>query len=268
MPSARPRLLEGAAVDLLQATGVPAGPRQAGDCALDIALDEAVVRRADAVVRVWQPPQPGVVLGVASRVAEELHLERCRADGLDVSRRSTGGGVVLLAPEVACFSVVTPHTRHPKTRSISGAYALAFEGLARAFRILGLEVGFERPGDVALSGRKIVGLAQARRRQATIVHGVVPVGLDRGLIGRYIAHPRTEPAYRGGRPHRDFVTTLERETGASGEGLMSRTLRALARGLCCGEAEALGRSELDGLLAEARRLVEERYGRDDWTYRL
>jgi len=175
---------------------------------------------------------------------------------------------VLLTPEVACFSVVTPHARHPKAKNISGAYALAFEGLARAFRMLGLDVSFERPGDVALSGRKIVGLAQARRRRATIVHGVVPVGLDRRLIGRYIAHPKTEPAYRAGRPHGEFVTTLERETGVSGEELMTSTLRALARGLCDGEPKAPGGSEVDGLLTEARRLVDERYGREDWTYRL
>ena len=175
---------------------------------------------------------------------------------------------MLLTQEVACFSLVTPHARHPKTRSISGAYAFAFEGLARAFGMLGLDVSFERPGDVALSGRKIVGLAQARRRQATIVHGVVPVGLDPELIGRYIAHPDTEPGYRAGRPHRDFVTTLERETDAYGEELMSSTLRALARGLCDGEPEVSGGSEIDELLTEARRLVGERYGRDDWTYRL
>jgi lipoate-protein ligase A len=163
-----------------------------------------------------------------------------------------------------------PHDLYPKAKQISGAYALAFDGLARAFRMLGLDVDFERPGDVALSGKKIVGLAQARRRDATLVHGVVPVGLDRELIEKYIAHPPAEPAYRSGRRHRDFVTTLAEETGSSGEELMRKTLSALALGLCDGEPDEVGPDELDELdelLAEARSLVDERYGRDDWSFR-
>jgi lipoate-protein ligase A len=235
--------------------------------ALDIALDETLARRAGAVVRVWSPLERAGVLGVASRAADELLLDRCRADRLPVLRRSTGGAAVLLTPEVACFSSVMPHALHPEAKRISGAYALAFEGLARAFRELGLDVDFERPGDVAVSGRKIVGLAQARRRHATLVHGVVPVGLDHGLIERYIAHPPSEPAYRSGRRHGDFVTTLAHETGASDEGLMQRALLALAHGLCGGGSAEVAPDELGEVLAEARLLVDERYGRDDWTFR-
>jgi lipoate-protein ligase A len=262
------RLLEGAAVELgrcPEAQGGPLGPRA---FALDIALDEVLVRRGSPVVRVWRPLQRVVVLGVASRAADELLLEQCRADNLPVLRRSTGGGAVLVTPDVACFSCIMPHERHPKAKQISGAYALAFEGLARAFGTLGLDVDFERPGDVALSGRKIVGLAQARRRRATLVHGVIPVGIDPELFERYIAHPESEPPYRSGRRHRDFVTTLARETGSSGEVLMRRTLSALAQGLSGAEPSAAEPDGLAELLAEARKLVDERYGRDDWTYRL
>ncbi len=284
------RLLSGPAVEFLRNIEPPSESHNAhcggGDdalgIALDIALDEALTRHAQAMVRVWCPPARAAVLGVASEAAAELLLEQCRADRLPVFRRSTGGAAVLLTREVACFSSVMPHASHPEAKSISGAYGLAFRGLARAFRTLGLDVCFERPGDVSVSGRKLVGLAQARRRHATLVHGVVPVGLDSDLIERYLAHPPAEPAYRAGRPHRDFVTTLARETGASGEELMRRTLRALALGLSGGEpAEVgpgpsghdsdptlqVGPDALGELLGEARRLVDERYGRDDWTYR-
>jgi lipoate-protein ligase A len=262
-----PRLLEGAAAELGRSSIATNGLNRAQAFALDIALDEVLVRRDSAVVRVWRPPERAAVLGVASRAADELLLERCRTDNLPVLRRSTGGGAVLVTPEVACFSCIMPHARHPEAKQISGAYALAFEGLARAFRMLGLDVNFERPGDVALSGKKIVGLAQARRRNATLVHGVVPVELDSESIERYIAHPPSEPPYRSGRRHRDFLTTLARETGSSGEELMQRTLHALARGLCDGEPVVSERDELNGLLVEARSLVDERYGRNDWSFR-
>jgi len=270
--SASPLLLEGGAAEILDSAPTPRGPDRAPASspgfALDIALDEVLARRDRAVVRVWRPEERAVVLGVASRAADELFLDLCRSDRLAVLRRSTGGGAVLVTPEVACFSCVMPHASHPKAKQISGAYALVFRGLARALGMLGLDVDFERPGDVALSGRKIVGLAQARRRRATLVHGVVPVDLDNELIERYVAHPPKEPPYRSGRRHADFVTSLARKTGSSGEDLMSRTLSVLAAGLCDGDTAAIGADELDGILAEARSLVDERYGRDEWTYRL
>ncbi|MHC4202108.1 MAG: lipoyl protein ligase domain-containing protein, partial [Planctomycetota bacterium] len=93
------------------------------DLALDLALDELFVSRAEALARVWSPPGRAAVIGVGSKAAAELDLEACRAEGLPVLRRMSGGAAVLLAPEVACFSLVFPHALFPDAKKISGAYA-------------------------------------------------------------------------------------------------------------------------------------------------
>jgi lipoate-protein ligase A len=56
--------------------------------------------------------------------------------------------------------------------------------------------------------RKISGNAQARRGKALLVHGTLLVDFDHDLADAVLKYPPREPAYRLGRPHRDFLVTL------------------------------------------------------------
>ena len=256
-PGQLPRLIAGPTADL------------ATDLALDLALDELLVSRAEALARVWSPPGRAAVIGVGSKAAAELDLEACRADGLRVLRRMTGGSAVLVTPEVACFSLVFPHALFPDAKRISGAYGLATTLTARALGELGLSAEFEPPGDLAIGGRKLVGFAQARRRRATLVHGVIPVALDLTELERYLAHPPREPAYRAGRAHEEFVTTVAMSVERHAPELGSRPVEDVlgALGLAfCGRG-ASGEPPREDELAEAAPLVREKYTNDGWTFR-
>ncbi len=234
----------------------------AADLPLDLALDELLVSRAEALARAWSPSGRAAVIGVGSKAAAELDLAACRADGLRVLRRMTGGSAVLVTPEVACFSLVFPHALFPAAKKISGAYGLATTLTARALRALGLAAEFEPPGDLAIGGRKLVGFAQARRRKATLVHGVIPVALDLTELERYLAHPPKEPAYRAGRAHEEFVTTVARELGGCP---VDDVLGALGEAFCgpCVTGDPPSEEEL----AAAAVLAGEKYENDEWTFR-
>src|SRR5437764_716289 len=66
----------------------------------NLALDEALLLEAETggpeVLRVWQWPSSAVVLGAGGRIADDVCEERCRADGVPLARRASGGGTVLL----------------------------------------------------------------------------------------------------------------------------------------------------------------------------
>jgi len=271
----------------------------AGEVACDLALDEILLDRGEAVARVWTPARRGrlsacpcvstrsqecvrqhaqageaalaAVLGVASKARDELRAEACEADGVEILRRQSGGAAVLVGPGVACFTIVFPYASCPAAGTIGGAYRLAASTVARALDAVGVpacaccrthadrRVELQPPGDLACGGRKVAGMAQARRRLAAMVHGVIPVEIDPGDLDRYLAHPPDEPAYRAGRPHGGFVAAVsELADGCT----TPRVLDALA------EAFHLPRSSPSAdELAEAGRLAARKYGTREWTFR-
>ncbi len=241
------------------------------DPAPDIALDEVLLDLARPAVRVWTPRGRAVVIGVASRAADEVRLEECRAAGIPVRRRFSGGAAVLLSPEVVCFSVVLPYADYSKAGTpvdtIRSAYLVATSLVAKALARLGVEAAFEPPGDLAVGGpegvkRKIVGLAQARRRTAALVHGVLPISLDGAELDRLLARPPEEPAYRRGRSHSEFVTDLRTELGSCE---VAEVEGALARALAGRDAAEEGFTPEE--IGRARALVEEKYSKDEWNLR-
>src|SRR5947209_8289808 len=90
----------------------------------NLALDEALLLEAEAggpaLLRVWTWPQYAVVLGAGARLAEEVDEAACRADGVVLARRSSGGGTVLLGPGCRLYSLVLP--RHPALMDVNASY--------------------------------------------------------------------------------------------------------------------------------------------------
>src|SRR5258708_37980163 len=84
----------------------------------NLALDEALLLEAEAgrggeVLRLWECPRPAVVLGAGGCLADDVEESACRAGGVPVLRRASGGGTVLLGPGCLCYSLVLAYERSP-----------------------------------------------------------------------------------------------------------------------------------------------------------
>ena len=69
----------------------------------NLALDEAMLLAAEAgdggeVLRFWEWPSAAVVLGAGGSIEIDVNEPACRADGVALHRRASGGGTVLLGP--------------------------------------------------------------------------------------------------------------------------------------------------------------------------
>jgi lipoate-protein ligase A len=143
---------------------------------------------------VWwfEPTSAAVVLG-SRQQPELLDLDRCARLGLEVVRRRSGGGAVLVVPDdLVWVDVVLPHGVAPD--DVRGSMVWIGERWREALApIVGwqgvLEVndggtrsspwsdlvcfGGIGPGEVLLDGRKLVGLSQRRTRDGARIQGLV-----------------------------------------------------------------------------------------------
>jgi lipoate-protein ligase A len=165
-----------------------------------IAADEALLDLpGTGGFRFWQAEAPAVVvgLGLHHRLASVVDLERCRASDVDVVERRAGGGAVLLDAHVLCGAIVLPISA--VSADVTESYRWLGDALVRALSTLGVntrrvEVAEARTdiarlrvsGDLLLNVcygalsphevmvdavdgfRKVVGLAQVRRRHAAL----------------------------------------------------------------------------------------------------
>ena len=107
----------------------------------NIALDEALLDEAEATgpdaeyLRIWESPTPLVVLGRSSRAAEEVDLDACRARGIPVLRRSSGGAAIVAGPGCLMYAVVLSYDRRPEARGIHQSHDYVLSRIITALAV-------------------------------------------------------------------------------------------------------------------------------------
>ena len=183
--------------------------RSAPTVAENLAMDDAAARSAGATglrrLRFWWGGPPAVVMGSSERPEQVVDADACARLGVDVLKRSTGGGSVLQTGDVLNYSLVTPA---PANLDLKAGFRPGIDLICAILASFGVAGRQEGTSDVAVGDRKISGNAQAGRWKALLVHGTLLVDFDHDLADAVLKHPPREPAYRRGRSHRDFLVTL------------------------------------------------------------
>lgn len=183
----------------------------------NLALDEEFTARAAAqnlsLVRLWWGGPPTVVTGNSEAPAVVADLAACERLGVPVLRRRSGGGTVLQTADVLNYSLTAPAARLLDVRVV---FELGARILIGALAKFGLKAEMRGTSDVVVGVRKISGNAQARRQGGVLLHGTLLRDIDLDLVENCLRHPPREPAYRQGRGHRDFLTTLVAEGVTAG----------------------------------------------------
>jgi len=185
----------------------------------NMALDEALLSCFDPqtslpVLRLygWEPPALSV--GRYQDAAAALDLKLCAADGIQVVRRMTGGGIILHARELT-YSLVCAPEQIGEALGVKEGFRRLCGFLLGTYQRLGLDAAFatdlNRDGaplgqrtafcfagkeeyDVVVEGRKIGGNAQRRLRGAILQHGSIPLQSRVQQALRYLKEPAPEAA--------------------------------------------------------------------------
>ena len=226
----------------------------------NLAADEALLEHAESgtcgeILRLWESPAHFVALGYTNKIETEADASTCHALGVPILRRASGGGTVLQGPNCLSYALILNIEARPQIASISSSNAWIMERNARAVsQVLGRPIEVSGHSDLSLDGRKFSGNAQKRKRRFTLFHGTILLaGFDLQLLAQTLKMPERRPDYRVGRSHLDFVCAL----AAPRENLKS----ALAS--TWGTRGEMSDAEFPHVTMQ--RLIEERYGREDWN---
>jgi lipoate-protein ligase A len=252
------------------------------DGATNMAIDEAISRavQADLVPPTlrffgWRPAC--LSLGQA-QPGGDVDQAACRAAGVDVVRRPTGGRAILHTDELT-YSITAPEREPRVAGTIVESYKRLSEGLLNGLALMGVPtrqveqpdnhdrdqgpVCFEVPSnyEIVFDGKKLVGSAQMRKSGVVLQHGTIPLHGDIARISLYLAqHPASERV-------RQRAATVEAAIGRVVD--YDTAARLMAQGF----AAALNlQFETSELIPEERawtvELRREKYAADEWTYRL
>jgi lipoate---protein ligase len=202
---------------------------------------------------VWQWPAHAVVLGAGGRIADDVNDDQCRADGVPLARRSSGGGTVLLGPGCLLYSVVLAFARDASLTQIPSSYCYVLSRVLSGLGTLVSDLGVRGSSDLAHHDRKISGNAQQRKRTHLLQHGTLLYDFDVDKAAHYLAMPPRQPEYRRQRSHGDFLTNL------------SATAQQLKQ--CLRDAWSAEEAMTAWPEKAVCKLVAEKYGQDEWIRR-
>ncbi|HUI88589.1 MAG TPA: biotin/lipoate A/B protein ligase family protein [Anaerolineales bacterium] len=171
--------------------------------AWNMAVDESILEhigRGESLptlrLYAWQPPC--LSLGYAQPFAD-VDVQRLDDHGWEVVRRPTGGRAILHTDELT-YSVIAPTNEPRLAGSVLESYNRLARALLQAVKSLGLPVEikeeagapqktanpvcFEVPSayEITVHGKKLIGSAQARRKEGVLQHGSLPLTGDLARI--------------------------------------------------------------------------------------
>ncbi|MFH0861966.1 MAG: biotin/lipoate A/B protein ligase family protein [Candidatus Altiarchaeota archaeon] len=237
-----------------------------GKAYFNMGLDEAILEhvsdsRSPATLRFYGWAPRAVSIGYFQSMREEVDVDACFKDGVDVVRRITGGGAVYHDRELT-YSYIAKEDAVPD--DILESYRLICGGLIRGFNGLGLKAEFAPLNDILSGGRKISGNAQTRRMGCVMQHGTILLDVDVDRMFRYLKVPSEKMRDKAVKDVKERVTSLKHLTGK--EVPCGKAAEAFKKGF----AEALKlrlkpASPTPSELAQAQSLAECKYFTLEWN---
>lgn len=222
----------------------------------NLALDEALLENAEngksgEVLRFWESPAYFLALGYTNKIALEADLQECQTRKIPILRRSSGGGTVVQGPGCLNYALIG---RIPEGKSldVGATNDLVMTTTRDALQtLISQKIVISGHTDLAIEGRKFSGNAQKRKRAFFLFHGSFLLDFDLDLVQLLLKTPPKMPDYRLNRSHQDFVCNLP----------TSRESVKKALQIAWKATQKLENSPFE----LAQKLIEEKYGRDDWN---
>lgn len=209
---------------------------------------------------------PSVIVGKYQDIESALKLDRCRARGIEFNRRSTGGGTVIMGPEIMALGFGIS-VDHPVLKSgFGGIFESLSLALIRALEKLGISAYFQPKNDLEVNGMKIAGLsAAAEVGKSLLFHTSLLVDFDVELMTDIMNTPLIKLHDKGYNCFSQRMTTIREQLGkvVSVEMVINAVQEAFEE-----EFDIRFQEDApDGWEEKSiNRFIKERYTQEDWVF--
>lgn len=255
-----------------------------------MAVDEAILEAVGAgtvppTLRLYAWVPACLSLGYAQPI-EDVDLSALHEHNWDIVRRPTGGRAILHTDELT-YSVIGPLNEPRLAGSLLKSYHVLSKALLDALHILGAQaqaspesalppgtsnqgpVCFEVPSnyEITVDGKKLIGSAQARRKEGVLQHGSLPLEGDLGRITQVLKFSDEQSRQEAARHILQRATTINRALGHQVE--WQNAAQAFVEGFeRTLNLEILPDQLTQGEKVAAERLVKEKYSQPAWIAHL
>ncbi|MDR3473506.1 MAG: biotin/lipoate A/B protein ligase family protein [Devosia sp.] len=187
-------------------------------CREQMAFDQALIdsRQAGRIpdtIRFLQFP-PSVLVGRHQVISHELNLEACRAAGVGIGRRITGGGALYLDEGQFGWELIFDRD----TLGINSLGELAreiCEAAAQGLSRLGIDARYRPRNDIEVGGRKLCGTGGFFDGSTIFYQGTTLVAMDASKMASLLNIPAAKLAKHGETSGTQRVVTLTELFGGS-----------------------------------------------------
>ncbi|MEN8154201.1 MAG: biotin/lipoate A/B protein ligase family protein [Acidobacteriota bacterium] len=145
--------------------------------------------------RLYYWDKPSFSIGVSQRAEKAANIDYINSSDYAFVRRITGGKTVLHNDEIT-YSVVSSENIFFQDNDLYRSYSMISGIILKALKISGIDAylsggstpalsksndpcfSFPTPNEIEVEGKKIVGSAQKRDRQALLQHGSIPYSMN------------------------------------------------------------------------------------------
>ena len=175
---------------------------------------------------------PCVLVGRHQFLSEEVNRDFCRAEGIEVGRRITGGGALYLDAGQFGWELVF-HRASLGFSDLADAARRICESAAAGLARLGVDVRYRPRNDLEVGGRKIGGTGGFYDGDSWFYQGTLLLDFDAARMAKALRVPAAKLAKRNLASAAGRITTLRTELGCApvpGEA-MAAILAGFAEGL-------------------------------------
>ncbi|MDP3975725.1 MAG: biotin/lipoate A/B protein ligase family protein [bacterium] len=253
----------------------------AHSAAWNMALDEVLIERIAAGLSepclrfyTWKPS--AISIGYFQSLEAEVDLAKCRELGIDVVRRQTGGGAVFHDDEVT-YSMHLPLSAPPERLETSGrvgdlvplkileSYEKICSAIIRGLAELGIQSEFVPLNDILVSGQKISGNAQTRKRGVLLQHGTILKSVDVDTMFELLKVPDEKLKGKLIQDVKQRVTSVNAHSGGrfSTQGITDALIRGFEKEFSELQFTSSEINQEEQL--EAEKLGQEKYSQSSWN---